>query len=105
MGHAYVVTLCDIFARYHKLAGEDTYFLTGSDENTGKILKNLEDKNQNVADYLKELSENFKNLYEKLGISYDQFIRTSDKERHWPGATAMWQKLVEAGDIYKSKYT
>src|SRR3989344_194702 len=104
MGHAYVVTLCDILARYHRLIKDETYFLTGSDENTGKIFEILKDKNQDVAEYLKELSLNFKDLYQKLDISYDQFIQTSDKERHWPGALALWQKLVEAGDIYKSKY-
>jgi methionyl-tRNA synthetase len=103
MGHAYVVTICDILARYHKLAGEDTYFLTGSDENTGKILKELDGKT--TEEYLSGLVTNFKSLYKSLDISYDQFIQTSDKARHWPGAIAMWNKLVEAGDIYKSKYT
>ncbi|MEK9185358.1 MAG: class I tRNA ligase family protein [Patescibacteria group bacterium] len=102
VGHAYTTVLADILARYHRLIGDETYFLTGSDENTGKILKNI---NGSTAEYLDNLAENFKDLYKKLDISYDQFIRTSDKEKHWPGAKLMWQKLVEAGDIYKSKYS
>lgn len=104
MGHAYTTTLCDIIARSHRLNGEDTYFLTGSDENTGKILKTVEENGQDVSEYLAGLRENFKDLYKRLDISYDQFIFTSDKENHWPGAIAMWNKLQEAGDIYKSKY-
>ena len=105
MGHAYVVTLCDILARAKKLQGVETYFSVGSDDNTGKIVKIITEKNQKVEDYLSEVSQNFKDLYSKLDISYDQFIHTSDKEKHWPGAIAMWNKLVEAGDIYKSKYS
>ncbi|MEK7642679.1 MAG: methionine--tRNA ligase [Patescibacteria group bacterium] len=103
MGHAYAVTLTDILARYHRLNGEETYFLTGSDENTAKILKNLDGKSTET--YLEDLSLNFKDLYKKLSISYDQFIRTTDKEKHWPGAIEMWKRLVEAGDIEKKKYT
>lgn len=104
MGHAYTVTVCDILSRYHNLLGEDTYFLTGSDENTGKILKTVEEKGITVPEYLQEISGNFKKLYESLNISYDQFIRTSDKENHWPGAISMWNHLVSSGDIYKSVY-
>src|SRR5581483_6563974 len=105
MGHAYTMTVCDILTRAAKLQGRESYFLTGSDENTGKITKIVKAKNQEVEEYLKEISEGFKDLYRKLGISYDVFVRTSDKEKHWPGAIAMWNRLVEAGDIYKSTYT
>lgn len=105
MGHAYTVTLCDIIARAQKLQGKEVYLLTGADENTGKILKVVEEKGQSVEEYLNEVTANFKDLYSKLGISYDQFIKTSDTEMHWPGAQALWNKLVEAGDIYKASYT
>jgi methionyl-tRNA synthetase len=105
MGHAYVVTLCDILARGQKLQGKEVYFLTGSDENTGKILKTIEESGQHVEEFLEEARTSFKNLYSSLDISYDQFIQTSDKEKHWPGAVALWNKLVLSGDIYKSKYT
>ncbi len=105
MGHAYTVTLCDIIARAQKLQGKEVYFLTGADENTGKILKAVEEQGQTVEEYLNQVTTNFKDLYSKLGISYDQFIKTSDKEKHWPGAQALWKKLVDAGDIYKASYT
>lgn len=105
MGHAYTVTLCDIISRAQKLQGKEVYLLTGADENTGKILKVVEEQGQSVEEYLNQVTENFKDLYSKLGISYDQFIKTSDKEVHWPGAQALWNKLVEAGDIYKASYT
>lgn len=105
MGHAYTTIVCDILSRAHKLQGDEVYFLTGSDENTGKILKIAEESHQSVPEYLDGVIEQFKDLYSKLNISYDQFIRTSDKEKHWPGAQALWNKLVKVGDIYKSTYT
>jgi len=105
MGHAYTVTLCDIIARAQKLQNKEVYFLTGADENTGKILKVVEEKGQSVEEYLNEVKANFKDLYSRLDISYSQFIKTSDKQMHWPGAQALWSKLVEVGDIYKASYT
>ncbi|MCX6703270.1 MAG: class I tRNA ligase family protein [Candidatus Zambryskibacteria bacterium] len=105
MGHAYTVTLCDIICRAQKIQGKEGYLLTGADENTGKILKVVEEQGQSVEEYLSQVTENFKDLYSKLGISYNQFIKTSDKEKHWPGAQALWKKLVDAGDIYKASYT
>jgi methionyl-tRNA synthetase len=104
MGHAYVMTVCDILARYHRLIGDSTYFLTGSDENTGKVVEAAEKKHQDVENFLTEITDGFKKLFAELEISNDQFIRTSDKELHWPGAIAMWQALESAGDLYKGKY-
>jgi methionyl-tRNA synthetase len=105
LGHAYVMTVCDIVARYHRLIGDKTYFLTGSDENTSKVIKAAAEQGRDVKDYLDEIVKSFGELYKALNISYDQFIRTTDKKVHWPGAIQMWNKLVEAGDIYKSTYT
>jgi methionyl-tRNA synthetase len=104
MGHAYTMTVCDILARYHKLIGDKTYFLTGADENTGKIIKAAADQNKDIATYLNDIVGNFKKLFKDLEVEYDQFIKTTDKEVHWPGAIAVWNKLVEAGDIYKGVY-
>lgn len=105
MGHAYTMTLCDIIARYHKLQGEEVYFLTGSDENTGKVIKSAEEAGKSVEEFLLEINKNFENLYKSLNISYDQFIRTTDRGKHWPGAIKLWNKLVESGDIYPGTYS
>jgi methionyl-tRNA synthetase len=104
LGHAYVATLSDVLARYHRLVGDTTYFLTGSDENTQKILPAAKAEGKTPQEFLDAKIENFKDLFGKLDISYDQFIRTSDQKAHWPGAVALWQKLDAAGDLYKKQY-
>ena len=104
LGHAYVTTLSDVLARYHRLAGDQTYFLTGADENAQTVAQGAVKANKNISIFTDELVESFKHLFKKLDISYDQFIRTSDKKIHWPGAELLWRKLAEAGDIYKKEY-
>lgn len=105
IGHAYAMTLCDIAARYHRLIGDSTYFLTGSDENTGKLIKAAAEKGKDVQEYLNEIVGSFEELYTALNMSHDQFIRTTDQKIHWPGALKMWNALVASGDIYKSRYS
>ena len=104
MGHAYTMTLCDVLARYQRLENKEVYFLTGSDENTGKVVKAAKEANKSIEEFLTETNKNFENLYKSLNFSYNQFIRTTDKEKHWPGAIKLWHRIVEAGDIYKSTY-
>lgn len=104
MGHAYTTTLCDILARYHRLMGDKTYFLTGSDENTQKFIDAARKEEKEPLVFLDEIVGKFSSLFRNLNISYDQFIRTTDQKRHWPGAQLLWKKLVEAGDIYKKEY-
>jgi len=104
LGHAYTTTLCDVIARYHRLVGEKTYFLTGSDENTQKMVDAARKEGKEPLQFLDEIVAKFAALFRELNISYDQFIRTTDQEKHWPGAQAIWKKLVEAGDLYKSEY-
>jgi methionyl-tRNA synthetase len=104
MGHAYTTTLSDILVRYRRLMGEDSYFLTGSDENTQKVVVAAQKAGKDTQVFLDEIVENFKTLYKNLDISYDQFIRTTDTEVHWPGAQLLWSKLVESGDIYQKEY-
>jgi methionyl-tRNA synthetase len=104
LGHAYTATLSDILARYHRLCGEKTYFLTGSDENTQKMVEAARKEGKKPLVFLDEIVAKFSSLFTELNISYDQFIRTTDQKVHWPGTQKLWQKLVEAGDIYKKEY-
>ena len=104
VGHAYVVTVCDILARYHRLKGDNTYFLTGADENTTNVIKAAEKLGKDPRKHLDDTVETFKHLFEELEASHDQFIRTSDEKVHWPGAIKLWNKLVERGDIEKRAY-
>jgi methionyl-tRNA synthetase len=104
LGHAYVTTLCDVVARYHRLAGDETYFLTGSDENAQTVLQAAKKEGVSPEVFLEDIVGKFKQLFSLLNISNDQFIRTSDRQVHWPGAIALWKKLDAAGDLYKKEY-
>ena len=106
LGHAYTTTIADIFARYGRLSGRDVYFLTGVDENSEKVVRAAKAAGVSTKEYLDQTVENFKSLYakDKLNISYDQFIRTSDETVHWPGAEEVWKRLVKAGDIELRSY-
>ena len=105
MGHAYEEFLADAIARYKRNCGNDVYFLTGTDEHGVKISRTAEEKGVPVQSFVDQNAEAFRKFYDTIGSSYNAFIRTSDKEAHWPGAQALWNKLAESGDIYKSKYT
>lgn len=104
LGHAYTATLSDILVRYHRLLGEKTYFLTGSDENTQKMVDAARAEEKEPLQFLDGIVKKFSSLFRELNISYDQFIRTTDQKKHWPGARALWEKLVASGDIYKKEY-
>ncbi len=104
LGHALEKTQADIIARYQRLLGKDVFFLTGTDEHGAKVAKAAALQNKEPEDFVDEIVENYKKLVKELNISNDDFIRTSDKARHWPGAEALWKKLAAKGDIYKANY-
>jgi len=104
MGHAYTTLFADVLARYHRLVGNETYFLTGTDENSEKVMQAAKKASKKPEELSDEIVQEFKDLYSDLGISFNQFIRTSNKEKHWPGVTEMWKRLVKSGDIYKGDY-
>jgi methionyl-tRNA synthetase len=104
VGHAYSSTITDMFARYHRGIGDDTFFLTGNADHGDKIRRAAEAAHMGPQAFTDGNSQKFKDLYKKLNISYDDFIRNSDKEKHWPGAQALWKAIEESGDIYWKAY-
>ncbi|MBU1160182.1 class I tRNA ligase family protein, partial [Patescibacteria group bacterium] len=104
LGHALEKIQTDVIARSQRLFGKEVYFLTGTDDHGIKIVRSAESVGKNARDFADDNADKFINLIKSLNISNDDFIRTSDQKRHWPGAQKLWQKLLEAGDIYKSKY-
>lgn len=105
VGHALEFIQADILARWNRLKGNDTFYLTGTDEHGTKNYQTA--KKQGIAPK-KFVDGNvafFKKLIKILNISNNNFIRTTDKKKHWPGVFEMWEKLAEKGDIYKKKYS
>jgi len=103
MGHAYSSIVADVFARFKRLEGKNVFFLTGTDEHGLKIQREAEKKNKDVKIFCEEISNKFKDLAKILNLSIDDFIRTTE-ERHHRSVKAIWNKLLESGDIYLSKY-
>ncbi|HWR42865.1 methionine--tRNA ligase [Sporomusa sp.] len=103
IGHAYCTTVADTIARYKRLAGFDVFFLTGSDEHGQKIQRKAEENNTTPQAYVDKIVASFKHLWEKLNISNDDFIRTTER-RHHELVQAVFQKIYDQGDIYKAEY-
>jgi methionyl-tRNA synthetase len=103
IGHAYTTFIADTLARSARLVGDETYFLTGTDEHGQKIEEAAEKRGKPTLEFADEISATFKNLWDEFDISYDQFIRTTD-EKHKTGVQAAFLKMVEKGDIYKDFY-
>lgn len=104
LGHTYTLVLSDILARYHRMVGDNTFFLTGSDEHGDKIVRSAQKEDMGPQAFVNKNVEKMQELMKLLGISNDFFIRTSDQEHHWPGAKKMWHAIKDAGDIYKGTY-
>lgn len=103
IGHALEFIQADVLARYHRLRGDDTYFLTGTDEHGVKIYETAKEKGISTKELVDGNAEKFKALKGVLGLSYDDFIRTTS-DRHKKGAQKIWNKMFEKGDIYKDVY-
>ena len=104
LGHCLEIVQVDAIARFHRLKGKDVFFQTGTDEHGNKNWQTAKDEGKEILEFLDGNVKVFKDLYKKLNISYDQFIRTSDKKVHYKGASKLWKELVKTGDLYKKKY-
>lgn len=104
IGHAFEFVTADVHARHAKEEGLDTYFVTGMDEHGQKIEQKAKDEGISVEELVGKYSETFQSLDRELGVGYDFFVRTSDKEKHYKGAQVLWNKLAEKGDLEKRTY-
>ncbi len=103
IGHCYTTIIADAIARYKRLTGYDVFYLTGTDEHGLKIQKKAEEAGVTPQEYVDEIVGNAKDLWKSLNISYDKFIRTTDKE-HIECVQKIFKKLYDQGDIYKGEY-
>ena len=101
IGFALEIIQTDAIARYHRLLGEEVFFLTGTDENSLKNVRAAEKEGISPKELVDRNAKNFYNLKKILNLSFDDFIRTTE-ERHYKGAQKLW--LLCQKDIYKKKY-
>jgi len=104
IGHAYTTILADVLARFHRELGDDVYFLTGVDEHGQKVQQAAEKRGLTPKQHCDDLAPRFSSLWKELGISNDDFIRTTE-ERHTKVVQAILQKVYDSGDIYQKEYT
>jgi methionyl-tRNA synthetase len=104
IGHAYTSVASDVIARFHRLDGRDVLFLTGTDEHGQKMQQTAEKEGVTPLELATRNSGLFRQLWDTLNISYDDYIRTTE-ERHYEACQAIWQKMVDAGDIYLDTYS
>lgn len=104
IGYALELCQADVLARYHRLKGDDVFFLTGTDEHGQKIYETAKKAGKTPENFTEEISKKVIELGEILNISNNGFIRTTDKEKHWPGVIELWKKIKESGDLEKRNY-
>ena len=103
IGHCYTTIIADAIARYKRLSGYDVFFQTGTDEHGQKIEKKAEEKGVTPMEYIDPIIDNAKDLWSRLGISYDYFIRTTDED-HCKRVQEIFKMMYDKGDIYKGEY-
>jgi methionyl-tRNA synthetase len=104
IGHAYTTLACDAVARRKRLLGYDTFFLTGTDEHGQKIERSATKAGKTPIQFADEVSGLFRSLFDRMNITYDDFIRTTEP-RHQRGVQELWRRMEKNGFIYKGTYT
>ena len=104
IGHCYTTVACDSIARYKRMQGYDVMFLTGTDEHGQKIEEKARDKGITPKQYVDEIVEIFKKLWDYMNISYDRYIRTTD-DYHVESVQKIFKALYDKGYIYKGEYS
>jgi len=103
IGHAYATFAADILARYHRIVGDKTFFLTGTDENSQKTVLAAASAKKEIKVYTEELATRWEEAWQKLNISNDDFIRTTET-RHIKLVQEIFKKIDQKGDLYKGSY-
>lgn len=103
IGHSYTNIACDVVARYHRLKGEEVFFLTGTDEHGQKVQRQAQSSGLETQEFVDRVSLRFRELWNGLNISHDDFIRTT-QPRHIKAVQRVLQTLYDRGDIYQDKY-
>ena len=104
IGHAYTTIACDTIARRQRMLGADTFFLTGTDEHGQKIERAAQAAGKTPQQYADEISAEFRKLWQRMGISNDDFIRTTE-DRHKKRVQELFRRIRDNGYIYKGTYT
>ena len=104
LGTAYEKVTADIIARYRRLAGFETHFLMGNDEHSQNVFRKAVEQGKDPLAYCDEMEGVFREVWQRLDVSFDDFIRTSDKQRHFPAVRKMARACLENGDIYEGSY-
>ena len=103
LGHSYEFVATDALARYRRLCGQDVWFLTGLDENSQKSEISARELGKDTKEYVDEMAAGFRNTWEKLEISFDDMLRTTEP-RHWRASQELFQRAYDNGDIYLGEF-
>src|SRR5688500_12841108 len=104
LGHAYTTVCADVVARFHRLRGDDTFFLTGTDEHGQKMVTEAAKLGIEPGELAERMMSKFRGYFDEIGLTYNDFIRTSER-RHEDAVQEIVRRMEAAGDIYVGSYS